>query len=355
MRYLLTGHTGFKGAWLTYALARQGHEVFGYSLPAENGSLFDVAAIQEHMSGEHLGDIRDVERLQEYLHHVSPDIVIHMAAQPLVRESYREPRYTFETNVMGTLNILEAVNQTPSVQAHIVVTTDKVYRNINQVHGYVESDALGGEDPYSASKAMADLLVQSWSRSFSGPLTVVARAGNVIGGGDHNQDRLFPDIVTALSQGEQLKLRYPESVRPWQHVLDCLNGYSALALAMLKNPESIERGSAWNFGPDESSFVSVGEVSTLAASVWGSIDSWEASETPEFHEAGLLALNASKAEEMLDWRNLLPFENAVAWTVSWYQQVINGLKNPAEAMASQLDAFVELKNGKDLNVVGNGL
>ena len=355
MRYLLTGHTGFKGAWLTYALAHQGHEVYGYSLPAESGSLFEVATIRDHMSGEHLGDIRDVERVREYLLQVSPDIVIHMAAQPLVRESYREPRYTFETNVMGTLNIVEAVNQTPSVQAHIVVTTDKVYRNINQVSGYVESDALGGDDPYSASKAMADLLVQSWSKSFPGPLTVVARAGNVIGGGDHNQDRLFPDIVSALSQGEKLKLRYPEAVRPWQHVLDCLNGYSALASAMVENPERFDRGSAWNFGPDESSFVPVGEVSKLAASLWGSNVGWDADETPEFHEAGLLALDASKAQEILDWRNLLPFENAVEWTVAWYQQVLGGMKNPAEAMASQLDAFEGLKTGKDLNVVGNGL
>jgi CDP-glucose 4,6-dehydratase len=355
MRYLLTGHTGFKGAWLTYALARQGHEVFGYSLPSESGSLFEVASIREHVSGEHLGDIRDVERVREYLLQVSPDIVIHMAAQPVVRESYREPRYTFETNVMGTLNIVEAVHQTPSVQAHIVVTTDKVYRNINQVHGYVESDALGGDDPYSASKAMADLLVQSWSKSFSGPVTAVARAGNVIGGGDYSKERLFPDIVSALTQGETIKLRYPNSVRPWQHVLDCLSGYSMLADAMVKTPDKFDQGSIWNFGPDSTSFVQVGEVAKLAAFLWGSDQVWHIESNPEFHEADLLALDASKSNETLGWANRLPFYNAVDWTIAWYRQVNSGSVTPAVAMASQLDAYLKIGFGTDLNSAGNGI
>lgn len=355
MRYLVTGHTGFKGSWLSYALARQGHEVFGYSLPAEKGTLFEVAEIQNYLHGQLLGDIRDSEQVREYLQQVSPDVVIHMAAQPLVRESYREPRYTLETNVIGTLNMVEAVNSTPSVQAHIVVTTDKVYKNINQQEGYVENDPLGGDDPYSSSKAMADLLVQSWSKSFSGPLTAIARAGNVIGGGDYSRERLFPDIVASLSRGETLTLRYPNAVRPWQHVLDCLNGYTMLANAMVESPSKFESGSAWNFGPDYSSFVPVGEVSKLATNLWGSDQSWVTEGAPEFHEAGLLALDASKAKDVLGWKNHLPFNNAVDWTIAWYHQVHSGAATPSSAMASQLDAFLDLERGTDLNQVGNGL
>jgi CDP-glucose 4,6-dehydratase len=355
MRYLITGHTGFKGAWLSRSLADQGHDVFGFSLPPEPDALYQVADIRASMRGDVFADIRDASSIQDYIRKVSPEVVIHMAAQPLVRESYREPRYTLETNVMGTLNVLEAVRSASSVQAQIIVTTDKVYRNVNQVAGYLETDPLGGDDPYSVSKAMADLLVQSWTKSFDGPLTAIARAGNVIGGGDVSRDRLLPDVVESLKNGEAPRLRYPQAVRPWQHVLDCLNGYTTLAEAMLKNPSEFEAGSTWNFGPDISSFVSVGEVTTLASRMWGQEINWDQTPDPEFHEAGLLALDASKAQTQLNWNNILPFEAAIDWTVSWYRQVGLGAMLPGEAMASQLEAFSNLSSGSQLDSVGNGL
>jgi len=215
MHYLITGHTGFKGAWLTIWLESLGHEVSGISLDPLSGSLFETANLSDLLANDFRLDIRDAPAVRATISKTSPDVVFHMAAQPLVRESYKDPRGTFETNVMGTLNVLEAVSATPSVKAHVVITTDKVYRNVNQVAGYKETDPLGGDDPYSASKAMADILTHSWVTSFGGPPTAIARAGNVIGGGDVSPDRLLPDLLTSYSAGIAPTLRYPEAVRPW--------------------------------------------------------------------------------------------------------------------------------------------
>lgn len=214
---------------------------------------------------------------------------------------------------MGTFNVLEAVNLTPSVKAHLVITTDKVYRNVNQVAGYLEGDALGGHDPYSASKAMADLLTQSWVASFNGPPTAIARAGNVIGGGDVSRDRLFPDLLNGFAEGRTVEIRYPNAVRPWQHVLDCLHGYLLVIDALLAGRGHGE----WNLGPGPESFVTVAEVADLAASLWGSGAAWVATPGDHPHEAELLALDATRARSELGWLDLLPFSEAVGWTVSW--------------------------------------
>ncbi len=338
MRYLVTGHTGFKGAWLSLWLLQQGHEVHGLSLDPEPGSLFEVAAIAPELTSDSRVDIRNADDVHRVMRGVSPDIVIHMAAQPLVRESYRNPRWTMETNVMGTMNVLEASQATDSIQAQLIITTDKVYRNVNQVAGYAEGDSLGGDDPYSASKAMADILTQSWVTSFGGPPTAIARAGNVIGGGDVSKDRLFPDIVSALIQNRAPQLRYPQAVRPWQHVLDCLHGYLTLIDSLLSAPSPNATCSTWNFGPDSTSFVPVGDVTTLASRFWGEHVAWECTGDPEFHEANLLALDASKATELLGWRNQLTFESAVEWTIKWFQDVESG-SDPLSVTMGQIESF----------------
>jgi CDP-glucose 4,6-dehydratase len=317
MHYLITGHTGFKGAWLSLWLNSLGHEVSGISLDPIPDSLFDRANVSESIQNDFRIDIRKSDEVKSALLQAKPDVVFHMAAQPLVRESYADPRYTFETNVMGTLSLLEAVSSVDSVKAHVVVTTDKVYRNINQVAGYVEDDALGGHDPYSSSKAMADLLTQSWISSFPGTPTTIVRAGNVIGGGDVSKDRLMPDLISAYMNDKVPTLRYPNSVRPWQHVLDCLNGYLMVSDSLLSG----EKHSTMNIGPDKESFVTVAKVAELVASQLSVEPNWNVSESSEPHEAGLLSLDASLAKSALGWRDKLKFTDSVNWTTSWYQKV----------------------------------
>jgi len=275
MHYLITGHTGFKGSWLALWLNSLGHEVSGISLDPIPNSLFDRANVSESLQNDFRIDIRNSDEVMSALSQVNPDVVFHMAAQPLVRESYADPRYTFETNAMGTLSLLEAVSNTPSVKAHVVVTTDKVYRNINQVAGYVESDPLGGHDPYSSSKAMADLLTQSWISSFPGTPTTIVRAGNVIGGGDVSKDRLMPDLISAYLNNKVPTLRYPNSVRPWQHVLDCLNGYLMISESLLSGKEH----PMMNIGPDKESFVTVAKVAELVAAQLSVEPTWNLSDT----------------------------------------------------------------------------
>jgi CDP-glucose 4,6-dehydratase len=337
MRYLITGHTGFKGAWLVLLLKSRGHEVAGLALDPVPGSLYESARIDELLYSDLRVDVRNAEATAGAIVEVAPEVVFHLAAQPLVRESYREPRATFETNAIGTLNVLEAVSRTPSVRAHVVITTDKVYRNVNQAAGYVETDALGGDDPYSSSKAMADILTQSWVHSFPGTPTAIARAGNVIGGGDVSADRLLPDLVSAFSRKKTALLRYPDAVRPWQHVLDCLNGYTSLADALLTGSGLGE----WNFGPGIDSFVSVGEVATLAASMWGEAATWERLDGEHLHEAHLLALDATKAERELSWANRVSFTDSIRWTIDWYKSVASG-SDARQATFRQIGAFEDL-------------
>ena len=337
MHYLITGHTGFKGAWLSLWLQSLGHEVSGISLDPIPDSLFDRANVSEGLKNDFRIDIREFDEVNSALSQVNPDVVFHMAAQPLVRESYADPRYTFETNVMGTLSLLEAVSNTPSVKAHVVVTTDKVYRNINQVAGYVESDPLGGFDPYSSSKAMADLLTQSWISSFPGTPTTIVRAGNVIGGGDVSKDRLMPDLISAYMNNKVPTLRYPDSVRPWQHVLDCLNGYLMVSESLLSGHEH----PMMNIGPEKESFVTVARVAELVASQLSVEPNWNLSEASDPHEAGLLSLDASLAKSALGWHDKLKFTDSVNWTTSWYKRVYSN-ENARDVTLTQIEDFRNL-------------
>jgi CDP-glucose 4,6-dehydratase len=238
---------------------------------------------------------------------------------------------------MGTLSLLEAVSNTPSVKAHVVVTTDKVYRNINQVAGYVESDPLGGHDPYSSSKAMADLLTQSWISSFPGTPTTIVRAGNVIGGGDVSKDRLMPDLISAYMNNKVPMLRYPNSVRPWQHVLDCLNGYLMVSESLLSGNEH----PMMNIGPDKDSFVTVAKVAEIVASQLSVEPAWNLSDSSEPHEAGLLSLDASLAKKTLGWHDKLKFTDAIKWTTSWYQKVDTN-ENARDVTLEQIENFLSL-------------
>jgi CDP-glucose 4,6-dehydratase len=337
MHYLITGHTGFKGSWLVLWLNSLGHEVSGISLDPIPNSLFDRANVSESLQNDFRIDIRKSDEVKSAILQIKPDAVFHLAAQPLVRESYVDPRYTFETNVMGNISLLEAVSSAKSVKAHVVVTTDKVYRNINQVAGYVESDPLGGHDPYSSSKAMADLLTQSWISSFPGTPTTIVRAGNVIGGGDVSKDRLMPDLISAYLNKKVPTLRYPNSVRPWQHVLDCLNGYLMVSESLLSGKEH----PMMNIGPDKESFVTVAKVAELVA-IQLSVDStWNLSETTEPHEAGLLSLDASLAKTALGWHDKLKFADAVSWTTDWYQKVERN-ESAREITIQQIETFFNL-------------
>ena len=322
-------------------LERQGYQVSGLSLDPLEGSLFIQSGLSSHLGQDFRVDINDPRATLNAVTTVAPDFVFHLAAQPLVRTSYEQPRLTFETNSLGTLSVLEAATQTESVRGAVVVTTDKVYKNVGQSHGYVESDALGGHDPYSASKAMADILTSSWISSFGGPRTAIARAGNVIGGGDVSADRLFPDLMRSFSAGTPAQLRNPLAVRPWQHVLDCLNGYVMLADSIMATLDQGSDAGAWNFGPDPDAFRTVGEAADLAASVWGPGASWELDKGSHPHEAHMLTLDATKDKSELGWRDRLSFEDAVRWTVDWHKRVEAG-ESALDVTLSQIEAFEAL-------------
>jgi len=337
MRYLITGHTGFKGSWLSLWLNSLGHEVSGIALNPLQGSLFKKANVSEVLVNDFRIDIRDREKVISIINDVSPEIVFHFAAQPLVRESYKDPRGTIETNVIGTMNIVEAVSKTSSVKAHLVITTDKVYRNVNQQTGYREIDPLGGEDPYSASKAMADIFTHSWVASFGGPPTAIVRAGNVIGGGDVSPDRLLPDLINAYSKGKEPVLRFPKSVRPWQHVLDCLNGYLAISNKLL---EGIQIGEI-NIGPGPESFVTVEAVADLVAEMFGAKKGWILNQNHQPYESSLLALDATKAKNILDWSDKLKLLDAVEWTVDWHKQVKSGT-SALMACMNQIERHIQI-------------
>ncbi len=319
-RVLLTGHTGFKGGWLALWLQELGAEVYGYALPAPvEPSLWQVARLAERVPGT-LADIRDAQRVAEVVAAFRPEVVLHLAAQPLVRESYRAPADTYATNVMGTVNLLDALGRSDSVRAVLVVTSDKCYENREWLWPYRESDGLGGHDPYSSSKACVELLCASWRESFlreSGVALATARAGNVIGGGDWSVDRLLPDILRAWQAGQSLTLRFPQAVRPWQHVLEPLHGYLRLAQALVEQGQAV--ASAWNFGPDNEGLVSVGELVQRLAQYWPGRAPWTVEATGQPHEAGLLALDSSQARARLGWRPLWTLQQAIERTLDWHQ------------------------------------
>jgi CDP-glucose 4,6-dehydratase len=334
MHYLITGHTGFKGAWLSLLLQSKGHEVSGIALDPIDASLFEVSQIGNRLTNDVRCDIRDYVNLEKHLKELNPNVIIHLAAQSLVRRSYRMPFETFEINVNGTLNVLKASEECSNLKARLIITTDKVYRNVNKTTGYVEEDSLGGLDPYSASKAMADIATQSWANSFQRIPTAIARAGNVIGGGDSSEDRLIPDLIENLVHSRKPKLRFPNSIRPWQHVLDCLNGYLLLVDRMLKDGTS----GVWNFGPRQEDVFSVGEVTEKVMANWGMEPSWELEKQQLPHESSRLLLNSSKAYSQLGWEDRLSIEEAINWTTSWYKNVSKGA-NPLDETLTQIRLF----------------
>lgn len=336
MRVLVTGHTGFKGAWLTLMLHRLGHEVSGLSLDPEPGALYEIADVVDVVQHDIRADIREPQTVHDAFALVQPELVLHLAAQPLVRLSYQQPRFTYETNVMGSYNILEAAQACDQLRALVMVTTDKVYKNVNRAEGYREDEPLGGDDPYSSSKAMADLLVQSWVKSFPGVPTAIVRGGNVIGGGDVSADRLLVDLIDGFVSEQPIEIRYPEAVRPWQHVLDCLNGYLFVAQALLN---SIGTG-AWNIGPDERSFIPVREIADTASMMWGATAGWnDVSSGTHLHEAGLLALDATQAREQLGWADIIPYPASLQWTIDWAKRISEG-EGPRAVTEEQIDQFL---------------
>ncbi len=319
-RVLVTGHTGFKGSWLCAWLHRLGAEVAGFALePDQSPDHFSLLNTPLH-SG--IGDIRDYEKLKLFIADFQPEIVFHLAAQPLVRISYRQPRETFETNVMGTINVLDACRYTSSVRAVVVVTTDKCYANPENGRSFTENDPLGGYDPYSASKGAAEIAAASYRSAFfcseEAPAVATARAGNVIGGGDWALDRLIPDLIRAASQGKPAEIRFPNAVRPWQHVLEALSGYLTLGAALLSGGKTF--ASAWNFGPVEAETYTVGDIVKIAQSEWDEIR-FRADENPDQpHEAAHLLLDCRKAQDLLHWRPVWDTESAVRQTIRWYRE-----------------------------------
>lgn len=338
MRYLITGNTGFKGTWLSLILNELGHEVYGLALPAPRQSLYSLVDMESLLGGQIYLDLRNKEGIEEFTLKIKPDFVIHFAAQALVGNSYINPRQTIETNVMGTFNLLEGIKKVDSIKAILIATTDKVYKNKNKKLGYVEEDALGGYDPYSASKAMADILSQSWALSYPEQKIVVVRAGNVIGGGDFSENRLLPDIYRALNEKRMLKVRNKAAVRPWQHVLDCLNGYHKLILGF----DSVENAGTWNFGPDPKSFRTVEEVLEFSSKYLNHTFSWESEERENFYETLHLTLDSEKARSILKWSNILNFESTLELTLEWYSFFNEG-KSARMLTLNQVRKFLSLK------------
>jgi CDP-glucose 4,6-dehydratase len=329
-RVLVTGHTGFKGSWMCILLNTLGAKVYGYALnPPTNPSLYEVAKVDELVTSQ-IADIRDYETLHSLLSEIQPDIIIHMAAQPLVRDSYKNPIDTYAINVMGTVNLLEAVRHTQSVRAVVNVTTDKCYENKEWLWGYRENEPMGGYDPYSNSKGCSELVTSSFRNSFFNPADygkthqvalASARAGNVIGGGDWAEDRLIPDFIRAITHKEKVKIRSPYAIRPWQHVLEPLTGYLLLGAKLFT--DGCEYAEAWNFGPNDSDAKPVEWIVDKICHLWGENASYEIDTNPQPHEATYLKLDCSKAKTRLGWQPGWNIEttlrNIVEWTKAYRQ------------------------------------
>ncbi|MEP4486868.1 MAG: CDP-glucose 4,6-dehydratase [Halioglobus sp.] len=337
-RVLLTGHTGFKGSWLAIWLRRLGAEVTGVSLPSvTEPNLFTLASI-DSICDSHYCDIRDAGALAKLFRGAKPELVFHMAAQPLVRDSYREPLLTFDTNVMGAAHVLEAMRGLSSIKVAVMVTTDKVYSNLEQLRPYREDDMLGGYDPYSASKAASELVIASYRDAFlaeQGVSVATARAGNVIGGGDWSRDRLIPDALMAWQADSVLEIRRPEAVRPWQHVLDPLAGYLCLAEYLWKNPTGT---GAYNFGPQTDAAASVRDVVELARAHFESSQVSYSRYKEGPHEAGLLSLNTKKAQETLGVKPRWNLSESVKHTFDWYCAQLRG-SDARKLCVADINAF----------------
>ncbi len=325
-RVLVTGHTGFKGAWLVMLLHELGAQVSGVALaPSTRPNLFEAARVGETMQSL-LADIRDPDVAHGCISEHAPEVVFHLAAQSLVRASYEDPAETFATNVMGTVNVLEACRRSAAVRAVVVVTSDKCYANPGDGHAFSEADRLGSGDPYSTSKACAELVAASYRSSFGNtPCAAIAtvRAGNVIGGGDWSRDRLLPDLLAAFAQARPARVRHPDAIRPWQHVLDPLRGYLQVAEGMYSAVPG--HASAWNFGPDAEGCMSVAEVATQAAGAWGTSATWAALGDVGPHEAPALRLDSARARSALGWAPRWSTREAVEHTVQWHKDFLAGM------------------------------
>lgn len=319
-KVLITGHTGFKGGWLSLLLQNKGAEILGYALePPTQPNLFTQVDLEHHMASVS-GNIRDIKHLKRVIADFKPEIIFHLAAQSLVRESYRNPRETFEINIMGTVNLLDAVRECNSVRAIVNVTSDKCYENKEWVWSYRENDPIGGRDPYSCSKGCSELITSSFRQSFLNELGISVasvRAGNVIGGGDWSQERLVPDIVKAIIDNAKPVIRNPLAIRPWQYVLEPLSGYILLAEKLFMN--GIKYGEPWNFGPPDSHVVTVGELTNLAMQEWGTSLRYEYDQSKAPYETQVLKLDSSKARMLLGWETKLDILDTIKWTVDWYQ------------------------------------
>jgi CDP-glucose 4,6-dehydratase len=329
-RVLVTGHTGFKGAWLSLWLAELGAEVTGFALPPPTDpSLFELAGVARRVR-HRLGDVRDLAALEAIVAEARPEVAFHMAAQSLVRTSYEAPAPTFDTNVMGTVNLLEAVRRAGDVRAVVCVTSDKCYENPETGRAMTEDDPMGGHDPYSASKGCAELVVAAYRRSFFDPCRqggtevglASARAGNVIGGGDWAKDRLVPDLMRDFAAGRRTLIRFPAAVRPWQHVLEPLSGYMLLAERLWAREAGAAEG--WNFGPAASDVRPVRWIADRLAELWGEGAGWDATGEPQPHEAGYLSLDCTKATQRLGWSPAWDLDQGLAETIAWYSAFARG-------------------------------
>ncbi len=325
-KVLITGHTGFKGSWLSLWLKTLGADVIGYALtPPTEPSMFNALTLENQIKSI-IGDITDTEKLQGVFKEYKPDIVFHLAAQPLVRLSYSEPVKTYETNVIGTLNVLESARNCGTVKAFVNITTDKCYENMEVNRGYKEDEPMGGYDMYSSSKGCVEIMSSSYRRcflqkSFNGSYPMAtARAGNVIGGGDWAKDRLVPDCIRAITSNQKIEIRNPIAIRPWQHVLEPLGGYLLLGKKLLN--KGYQYAQAYNFGPEESSTLKVSEIATKIVNYWGSGDV-VIHKKDDLHEAGLLMLNIDKAKTQLKWQPIYDADKAVERTVAWYKAFYN--------------------------------
>ena len=356
-RVLVTGHTGFKGSWLSTWLESLGAEVAGFSIDIPTTpSNFALLGLEKRVR-HYLGDIRDLERLTQVIDEFRPEIIFHLAAQPLVRGSYTDPVTTFQTNTMGTLNLLECVRVRPWIEATVLITSDKVYRNDEWCWGYRETDALGGHDPYSGSKGCAELVAYSYYHSFlsnTPTRMVTTRAGNVIGGGDWADDRIVPDCMRAWSEGKTVDIRNPHATRPWQHVLEPLGGYLWLGSRLLSGYDGLD-GEAFNFGPDANVDQTVAELLAAMAARWPGVE-WHATEghDKDAPEATLLKLSCDKALFYLGWHAVLKFPEVVALTVDWYHTWHSGEKDLHGYTLSQIDQYQGLARERGLPWVQQG-
>ena len=334
MRFLLTGHTGFKGSWFTLMLSKLGHEIHGQSLSPESESLYNILRINDVVSSEEFIDIRDEGKTAEYFKTVNPDVIVHLAAQSLVSKSYENPLESIEVNTLGTYNVLKASKFVKNLKCLLVITTDKVYRIDGRTTPYSENDSLGYTDPYGTSKALADLMTQTWMNEFPEVPVSIARAGNVIGGGDFSQNRLIPDIYRAIKNNEAIDLRHPEYIRPWQYVLDCLAGYLMQIESSIKNKKS----SILNFGPSENDFKEVNYIVNYFKESFPQLNI-KVKETQSFKETEILKLDSNLAMKSLSWKNKFNIQATLEITSNWYRKYLEN-ENMQKLCEIELDNFL---------------